>query len=248
MAYLKQRELQTLDELRKKLLDKDAEKDAFLKQKLTEVGKLESKLRLKATELQKRETKLVQYEDELQHKIQEMGRQMSNEQKRDDHKQLLRCKKQLEETEEKFRALKRELDESPLAVLRSEIGAKNLQVVETESKLARAEEEKALLRGQYEKAKAEIARLKRVIDKNKEAAYQRQGQELEKLKLELRNKTLAEEEREELRALKKQLTTLQKAKTGGGSLTRVEESKGETLNARDPVSAASGFRVAPGFS
>ena len=74
MAYLKQRELQTLDELRKKLLDKDAEKDAFLKQKLTDVGKLESKLRLKATELQKRESKLVQYEDELQHKIQEVGR------------------------------------------------------------------------------------------------------------------------------------------------------------------------------
>lgn len=105
---------------------------------MVKVGQLESKVRQKALDLQRREEKIIQLEEELKHKIGEVGRQLTlkeeeimNVKKRfkEERSTLEMDKKRLQQqTEElkarceaaeaKLLALKRDVDESPLSVLR----------------------------------------------------------------------------------------------------------------------------------
>ena len=118
------------------------------------ITSLESKVRSKAIDLQKREERIVQLEEELKTKISEVSRQLTlkeeeimNVKKRFkeerntlemDKKRLLQSAEELknrtEAAEAKLLALKREYDESPLSVLRSELAQKNLQLIDSESK------------------------------------------------------------------------------------------------------------------
>jgi hypothetical protein len=57
--------------------------------------------------------------------------------------------------------LKREVDESPLSVLRSELAQKNLQLIENESKAKQAVEERDEARRKFEVLKKDMVTLKR---------------------------------------------------------------------------------------
>jgi centrosomal protein CEP120 len=114
------------------------------------VAGIETKVRGKALELQKREERIVQLEEELKSKIAEVGRTLTlkeeeilNVKKRfkeerltleQDKKRLMtqaeELKNRAEAAENKLGTLKREVDESPLSVLRSELAAKNLALIE----------------------------------------------------------------------------------------------------------------------
>lgn len=68
-------------------------------------------------------------------------------------------------------------------------------------------------RQQFEKMKAELLKVKKSKDKEKENVLKRQTDELDKIKLELHSTQLAEAERRELQTLKEQLNTLMKQST-----------------------------------
>ena len=118
--------------------NKEAEREKQFGEAMVKVGQLESKVRQKALDLQRREEKIIQLEEELKHKIGEVGRQLTlkeeeimNVKKRfkEERSTLEMDKKRLQQqTEElkarceaaeaKLLALKRDVDESPLSVLR----------------------------------------------------------------------------------------------------------------------------------
>ena len=172
------------------------------------VAALETKVRGKALELQKREERIVQLEEELKSKIAEVGRQLTlkeedilNIKKRFkeerqtlemDRKRLVtqaeELKNRAEAAETRFVSLKREVDESPLSVLRSELAGKNLQLIESESKAKQAIEERDEARKRFELLKKDMVALKKQLDREQKEQLQRQAEELEKLKVDIRNK------------------------------------------------------------
>ncbi len=54
--------------------------------------------------------------------------------------QLEEHKQRLEQMDTKYYAFKKDVDESPLSVLRQELGQKNLELIEMESKLKQSNE------------------------------------------------------------------------------------------------------------
>ena len=129
---------------------KESERERSFNQAMGAVAGIETKVRGKALELQKREERIVQLEEELKSKIAEVGRTLTlkeeeilNVKKRfkeerltleQDKKRLMtqaeELKNRAEAAENKLGTLKREVDESPLSVLRSELAAKNLALIE----------------------------------------------------------------------------------------------------------------------
>ena len=56
----------------------------------------------------------------------------------------------LSEASERFFGLKRDVEESPLAVLRNELGSKQLEIVELESKVKQAQEQRDEYHAKYD--------------------------------------------------------------------------------------------------
>ena len=187
---------------------KESDRERAFNQAMGSVAALETKVRGKALELQKREERIVQLEEELKSKIAEVGRQLTlkeedilNIKKRFkeerqtlemDRKRLVtqaeELKNRAEAAETRFVSLKREVDESPLSVLRSELAGKNLQLIESESKAKQAIEERDEARKRFELLKKDMVALKKQLDREQKEQLQRQAEELEKLKVDIRNK------------------------------------------------------------
>jgi len=74
------------------------------------------------------------------------------------------------EADAKFVAYKQSVEQSPINVLRTEIAQKQIEIVDLESKLARANEEREQLNQKYEKVKKDMIALKKQIDQDKEMA------------------------------------------------------------------------------
>ena len=179
-------------------------------------------------ELQKRENKIIQTEEELKSKIQEVGRQLGvkeeeiiNIKKRfkeeklallNDKKnlqdQLEQSKKLLDEVEERYRVYRKDMEESPLSVLRNELGKKNVEIVEANTRLQKSLEENAALNDKFKKLRNEHVKLRREIERQKDEKIQLQAEEIERAKLELKNRSLAEQERQELLLLKEEVSRL----------------------------------------
>ena len=83
---------------------------------------------------------------------------------------------------DKFYSLKRDVEESPLSVLRNELGSKQLEVVEMESRVKAAVEQRDDYRTKYDQIKRDMISLKRQMDLEKEKQLEKQAQELEQLK------------------------------------------------------------------
>lgn len=73
-AYLKQKEIETIEQVTVDWKNKELEREQTFNESLTKVGQTENKLRTKALDLQRREERIIQLEEELKHKIQEVSR------------------------------------------------------------------------------------------------------------------------------------------------------------------------------
>ena len=88
-----------------------------------------------------------------------------------------------------------EIEQSPLNVLRNELAQKQIEVVEMETKVARANEERNEYKQKFEKVKQDMIHLKKQIDKEKEMTLTRQAEELEHIKKHMRNQAQQDAER-----------------------------------------------------
>jgi chromosome segregation ATPase len=89
-----------------------------------------------------------------------------------------------------------------MAILRNELGAKQLEVVELEQKVKNAEAQKEEFRARYEQVKKDMIGLKKSIDMEKSQTLEKQAKELESLKNELRLKEARDNERREFEAMR----------------------------------------------
>jgi hypothetical protein len=69
--------------------------------------------------------------------------------------------------ENKFYSFKKEMDDNPISVMRNELAQKNIEIIELDSKVKKATEEKEDFRKRYEQLKREMINLKKTIDKEK---------------------------------------------------------------------------------
>lgn len=63
--------------------------------------------------------------------------------------QLEQSKKLLDEVEERYRVYRKDMEESPLSVLRTELGKKNIEIIEANTKLQKSIEENASLNDKF---------------------------------------------------------------------------------------------------
>ena len=89
-----------------------------------------------------------------------------------DKKKLLRdiqdYQDKIEQSHTRFYNLKKEVEESPLSVLRQELGSRQLEITELQSKVKTANEAAEDYREKFEQVKKDMVMLKRQIDKDKE--------------------------------------------------------------------------------
>ena len=157
---------------------------------MSKVNTVELKVRQKATDLQRREERIIQLEEELKSKIMEVSRQLTSKEEdiihlkqkfKEERVQGEHDKKRLtgqvgdyqtklEEASSRFFTLKQEIEESPLAVLRNELGQSQLEIVELESKVKRSNEARDEFKAKYDQVKKDMIGLKRHIDREKEVA------------------------------------------------------------------------------
>ena len=71
--------------------------------------------------------------------------------------------------------LKKEVEDSPLAVLRNELGTKQLEIVELESRVKAAAEQRDDYASKYGTIKKDMVGLKRQIDAEKEKQLEKQA-------------------------------------------------------------------------
>lgn len=127
-------------------------------------------MRQRTIEFQRREERIIAAEEELKAKIFEAGRQLTIKEEEimgikkrfKEERNLLELDKkklisQLEESkmrqetaETKYYSFKKEIDESPLSMLRQELGLKNLEIIELENKVKAANEAKEDYRKKFE--------------------------------------------------------------------------------------------------
>jgi hypothetical protein len=74
-------------------------------------------------------------------------------------------KSRAEQAEAKLLAFRRDIDESPLSVLRGELAQKNLELIESESKAKQATEERDDVKRKFELLKKDMVALKKQLDK-----------------------------------------------------------------------------------
>lgn len=132
----------------------------------------------------------------------------------------------LEDAGTRYFNLKKDIEESPLALLRNELGQKQLEVVELESKVKNAYEARDEFRAKYDQVKKDMIGLKRHIDNEKEKALTKQANELEELKTMMKTKAAQDDEKRQFDELKSQLSTLQ------GRLTQHAASEADDANKR----------------
>jgi len=118
------------------------------------------------------------------------------------------CQEKIEQSHTRFYNLKKEVEESPLSVLRQELGSRQLEIGELQSKVKSANEIAEDYKKKFEQVKRDMIQLKRQIDKEKEITLTKQAEELEQLKQMMRVKQAQDEERSQFDSLKQQLTQL----------------------------------------
>lgn len=70
--------------------------------------------------------------------------------------------------DQKFLAYKQEIENSPLNVLRNELAQKTIEIVELETKVNNANEQRDEYKAKFEKVKKDMIQFKKEIDRQKE--------------------------------------------------------------------------------
>jgi len=228
-AYLKQLEYEFLSNISEDFQKKDEEREKEFKAKINELNVLQTRLRKKATELESRENKLNLMEEELKMKMNEVARQLANKEdeivyynkrfkeskmllekdKQNLLKQVEEKEREIQKLETQFKNFKKEVDDSPLTLIKNELNRKTLQLEESNREKERIVGEKEKYRQQSEKLKIDLVKIKKLFEGEKEQFYKQKLEEIEKLKFEIYNQKTSQNEMNELQELRiklKQLT------------------------------------------
>jgi hypothetical protein len=137
-AYLKQVEIDYMNRIADEVKKKEDEREKQVKIMLNEISILQTRLKKKAIELETRENKVILLEDELKLKVLEVAKQLMNKEQEtkylekrmkeeriafDKEKQVLNKviadkEKEKSDLETAFRNYRKEVDESPLSLMR----------------------------------------------------------------------------------------------------------------------------------
>lgn len=227
-AHLKQIEYEHLTELQKEFKQKEEEREKEFKAKINELNHLQTRLRKKASELESRENKITLVEEELKLKINEVSRQLINkddeigyikkrfkEEKALIEKDKLALNKILSDKQKELDSMrthltqfKKEMDESPLSIIRGELTKKSIENEE----LAK-EKNKLLLdidktKEVNDKLKLDLIKMKKAFDTEKENMYKQKVDEIEKIKFEIYNQKMSQNDVNELRELRMKIKAL----------------------------------------
>lgn len=131
----------------------------------------------------------------------------------------------LQDADTRFVAYKQSVEHSPLNVLRNELSQKQIEIVDQESKMAQAKEQRDEYKLKFERVKKDMIALKKQIDHEKEMALTRQAGELEQIKKQMKQQAQQQNERQELDALRHQLTSL----SGKLKDTQMQEARAQDM-------------------
>ena len=231
-AYLKQLEFEYLSKLQQDFKNKEEEREKEFKTKVNEINALKNRLNKKATELESRENKIKLCEEELKIKINEISKQLLNKDEEIDlikqrakeeqiklqknntqlKKNVENKQKEIENLEQNFKNYKKEVEDSPISLLKNEITRKQIQNEELEKQIQKLENEIKNRNQTIEKLKADIIKLRKNYETEKENMYKQRLEEIEKLKFDIYNQRTSSEEMKEIRELKEKIKELTMAK------------------------------------
>ena len=227
-AYLKQLEFEYLSKLQGDFKSKEEEREKEFKTKITELNTLKNKLSKKATQLESRENKIKLCEEELKLKINEVSKQLIDKDEEIDlikkrhmdeqlklqknniqlQKNIKNKESQIEKLEENFKNYKREIEDSPISLLKNEITRRQIQNEELERQIQKLENEIKYKNQTIERLKVDMIKLRKNFETEKENMYKQRIEEIEKLKFEIYNKRTSSEEMKEIRELKEKIKEL----------------------------------------
>ena len=231
-AYLKQLEFEYLSKLQDDFKNKEDEREKEFKAKINEINTLRNKLNKMASSLESRENKIKLTEEELKMKINEVSKQILNkdeeielikknskEEKDKLQKSISLLKKDIEKRqkdynalEEKFITYKKTMEDSTQNKLRGEIIRKETQNEEMQKQIKNLENEIKNRDKSIEKLKADLIKLRKNYETEKENIYKQRMEEIEKLKFDIYNQRSSSEEMKEIRELKERIKELTTAK------------------------------------
>lgn len=246
-AHLKQVEYEHLTELQKEFKLKEDEREKEFKVKINELNLLQTRLRKKASELESRENKIILVEEELKLKINEVSRQLIN---KDDeiayikkrfkeekaliekdklalNKALMDKQKELDATRANLTQFKKEVDESPLSIIRGELTRKSIEneemIKEKNKLLLDLEKSKEV----NDKLKLDLIKMKKAFDTEKENMYKQKVDDIEKIKFEIYNQKMSQNDMNELRELRMRIKTLTLGNGGIGDHNSLNQCQGQ---------------------
>jgi chromosome segregation ATPase len=202
-AYLKQLEYEFLSKINEEYQKKEEDREKELKMKLNELNVLHTKSRKRINEVEEREKRVSLMEEELKLKITEVARQLANKEEeiayiknrfRDEKKQLEKDKQSLqktivdkdrhiEEIEISFKSYKKEIDDSPISILKNELNRKSLEYEDLSREKLRVEKDRECLKHNCEKLKMDLIKMKKAFDSEKELIYKQKLDEIVKFDL-----------------------------------------------------------------
>ena len=231
-AYLKQLEFEYLSKLQEDFKNKEDEREKEFKTKINEINTLKNRLNKKATELESRENKIKLCEEELKIKINEISKQLLNKDEEIDlikqrakdeqlklqktvaqlRKNIDNKQKEIDNLEQNYKNYKKEIEDSPISILKNEITRKQIQNEELEKQIQKLENEIINKNKTIEKLKADMIKLRKNYETEKENMYKQRLEEIEKLKFDIYNQRTSSEEMREIRELKEKIKELSMGK------------------------------------
>lgn len=94
-------------------------------------------------------------------------------------------KNRLDQADTRFYAYKKEIDESPISVLRQELAQKNIELIELQSKITNSNTEREEFKKKYELIRKDMVTLKKTRDREKEEELKKTYEENKRLEREL---------------------------------------------------------------
>lgn len=224
-SYLKQLEFEFISKIKDDMEKKEDQREKEFKSKINELNILQNKLRKKASELESRENKITLCEEELKLKINEVSRQLINKddeiayikkrfkdekmqlekEKSGLNKKIIDQQKNYENLEATYMNYKKEVEDSPLSLLKNEITRKQIQNEELTKEKNRLIEQLEKSNQVNDKLKNDLIKMKKAFDAEKEAMYKQRVDEVEKIKFEIYNQKMSQNDMNELKELREKM-------------------------------------------
>lgn len=240
-SYLKQLEFEFISKIKDDMEKKEDQREKEFKSKINELNILQNKLRKKASELESRENKITLCEEELKLKINEVSRQLINKddeiayikkrfkdekmqlekEKSGLNKKLIDQQKNYENLEATYMNYKKEVEDSPLSLLKNEITRKQIQNEELTKEKNRLLEQLEKSNQVNDKLKNDLIKMKKAFDAEKEAMYKQRVDEVEKIKFEIYNQKMSQNDMNELKELREKMKNSMQNNDQNGTAMKV---------------------------